>query len=272
MSERNLPLIVLGYMPNKTSAYIFAALYIVVGGILAVQLWRYKTWWGLCLPIGAITTGAGYAFRVVVVNNPSSIGYYAIMSFLVSCMPALFFAWQYILYGRLLKHSLGARHSIISPNIVSVVFICSDAFTFLIQSSGAGLQVSEGTQNLGRILFKVGIIAQAGSFLVFLLFLLYTHIHVNREGANKHAAWRKVLWTLYISSFFIVIRCIFRIGEGIASKGSPINKNEVYLYVLDSAPLLIAAGIFIPYWPAKYLAQDSIVHREEYKLTGQGNV
>jgi len=266
----NIVLLVLGYIPNKAAAGIVGALYVLFGVVLFVNIVRTKSWWGLCLPIGAIASGLGFFIRILLVSHQDSKGIYAISSFLITCMPAFFLAFHYIVYGRLLLHALGSRHSVIRPNIVSTVFILSDVVTFLVQGGGAGLQVTANKRALGRNMFKFGIILQAASYFVFIFFIIWTHIHVKREGiASRRAAWWTVFRVLYVSATGIVIRSIFRLIQVIESQTSVLTSKEVYFYILDALPLLVAIGVFMPWWPAKYIFTDTIVAPEAHKMTRQ---
>lgn len=47
--------------------------------------------------------------------------------------PAAFLAFNYILYGRLVRNRVGDQYSYIHPRIVARVFIISDVVTFMIQ-------------------------------------------------------------------------------------------------------------------------------------------
>jgi len=52
---------------------------------------------------------------------------------LVSCSPAAYLAFNYIVYGRLLRFNIGSRHSLIRPNWGAAFFVTSDISTFVIQ-------------------------------------------------------------------------------------------------------------------------------------------
>ncbi|KAJ7587861.1 RTA1 like protein-domain-containing protein [Mycena floridula] len=264
----NIVLAALGYIPNRIPAAIFGTLFIAAGIILFVRLVKSRSWWGLCLPIGAIGYGVGYYARIVLVSNQTSKGIFILSTVLISCMPATYLAFNYIVYGRLLMHSLGARYSIIKPSIIGLVFIMSDVLTFLIQAGGASMEINVDKRKLGADLFRIGVIAQAVSFFVFLFFIGWTHLQVRRVGkASSTAAWWKIFYAVYVSSVAIVIRSIFRLIQGEAARTDAINTNETFLYVFDALPLCVAVGVFIPWWPAKYLFQDTLIDQATYHMT-----
>ena len=78
-------------------------------------------------------SGIGFFFRRLNASNPNSKGDLIIENVLITCMPALFLAFNYILYGRLLLHTLGRRHTLLRPTIIATVFVTSDVVTFLVQ-------------------------------------------------------------------------------------------------------------------------------------------
>ncbi|EGO27925.1 hypothetical protein SERLADRAFT_462197 [Serpula lacrymans var. lacrymans S7.9] len=57
---------------------------------------------------------------------------------------------------------------------------------------------------------------------------------------------------LHFSSFFFMVRCIYRVIELAQGNGGYLLTHEVYFYCLDSLPLLIGISIYILFWPARY--------------------
>jgi len=86
------------------------------------------------MPVGAIGSGAGLILRAVfVLNSPESIGLYSAGQFFVLCMPALFLAFNYMLFVRIIVHNVGAKHVWLKPTIIAKIFVGIDIFTFIIQ-------------------------------------------------------------------------------------------------------------------------------------------
>lgn len=55
------------------------------------------------------------------------------------------------------------------------------------------------------------------------------------------------------------VRSIFRtieLGEGYAGY---LATHEVYFYTLDTLPLFIAISIFVPFWPGRFIREESSV-------------
>ncbi|KAJ3797559.1 RTA1 like protein-domain-containing protein [Lentinula aff. detonsa] len=251
---------VLGYTPSKPAALVAAIVYIVCGLCFFYHVFRRRNYWALCLPIGSCAMGIGFILRVML-NNPDhqKRGPFVSEEILTACSPATFLAFNYIIHGRLLGRSMGKRHSYIPPNYVSWFFICSDVLTFIVQAAGTAMFTKTSTLNTGKTVFQVGVILQSASYYIFVIFYFLSWRSCRKEGiATGHEAWWKIYKLLGISSFFIIVRTIFRIAESCSDPGTSIRTREVYLYVFDTLPLFLAIVGYIFYWPGPYFERDSI--------------
>ncbi|KAJ3718062.1 RTA1 like protein-domain-containing protein [Lentinula guzmanii] len=248
---------VLGYTPSKPAALVAAIVYIVCGLCFFYHVFRRRNYWALCLPIAM---GIGFILRVML-NNPDhqKRGPFVSEEILTACSPATFLAFNYIIHGRLLGRSMGKRHSYIPPNYVSWFFICSDVLTFIVQAAGTAMFTKTSTLNTGKTVFQVGVILQSASYYIFVIFYFLSWRSCRKEGiATGHEAWWKIYKLLGMSSFFIIVRTIFRIAESCSDPGTSIRTREVYLYVFDTLPLFLAIVGYIFYWPGPYFERDSI--------------
>jgi len=168
--------------------------------------------------------------------------------------PAAFLAFNYIVYGRLVRFSIGLKYSMVNAAKVARFFVVSDVVTFLIQSGGGALEASANSANIGAKIFLAGLVLQMISYLVFVFFLIRTHIMVGRstefEGNEK---WWRIFHLLYFSSVYILVRSVYRVVEGAQGNGGYLITHEVYFYVFDVLPLALAIGIYIFFWPSNYI-------------------
>ncbi|KAK0206971.1 RTA1 like protein-domain-containing protein [Desarmillaria ectypa] len=268
--------VVYGEIPSKAAAIAVGIVYVLFALVLFFRVCQYRNWWGLCLPIGAVVSGMGFFVKVVLVSsveNENSKALLATQNVLIACAPAAFLAFNYIVYGRLVVQCLGARFCVLTPTRVSMIFICSDIITFIIQAGGAALIINPDQATLGKNIFLAGLILQSISYYVFTLMMLWTHWKVkNARATTGGEFWWKALWLLYASSFLIIIRTIYRLVEGASDRGSYVRTHEVFFYCLDSLPLLLSIGVYMPFWPGKYINKDSIVPRDQYKLKEASSV
>ncbi|TFK99440.1 hypothetical protein BDV98DRAFT_584113 [Pterulicium gracile] len=136
--------------------------------LLFMQTFEVRSWWSLCLPIGAFY----------------SLMLYILTQLVIICSPAAFLAFNYILYGRLLADNVRPEYSMMRPAIVSKVFIISDVSTFFLQVSGGGMTATEKMASAGKSLMVFGLCAQLLSYVVF--WVMFTVLHVR---AHKAAEW-----------------------------------------------------------------------------------
>jgi len=247
---------ILHYVPNKPVAGIVGGIYILIAAALLYRVYKMKSWWGLCLPIGAVVMGVGFFVRIVNVSNQNSLGLYIIQQLMIVLSPAAFLAFNYILFGMFIARCVGPEHSLIPAEKFGRVFVVSDVVTFLVQAGGGALEVSHNaaTANTGAQIFLVGLVLQAVSYVIFLSMALWAHLSIRKSKLSTgREEWWKIIWLIYFSSVFILIRCVYRIIEGAQGKGGYLLTHEIYFYLLDIHPLAWAIGIYIIFWPSDYL-------------------
>ena len=85
----------------------------------------------------SFVTGESLGFLLrIFISQPklrTSLGYYIAMYFLVVLSPATFLAFNYIIYGRLIRLCVGRQHSFIRPEWVGKTFVWSDVLTLIVQ-------------------------------------------------------------------------------------------------------------------------------------------
>ncbi|KAJ7588300.1 hypothetical protein C8J56DRAFT_1050364 [Mycena floridula] len=93
--------------------------------------------------------GLGYYVRIILVSQQDSKPIFITSTVLISCFPATYLVFNYIVYG-FLMHSLGPRYSIIKPSIIGLVFIMSDVTTFIVQAGGVAMEIDVDHRKLGK--------------------------------------------------------------------------------------------------------------------------
>ncbi|KIY44672.1 hypothetical protein FISHEDRAFT_50870 [Fistulina hepatica ATCC 64428] len=242
------------FIPNKDVSLVVGVVFVVAAVLLAYRLFRNRDWWGSCLPIGALCYALGFFFRVVTIEkHQDSRGWLILGQIFIACSPAAFLAFNYIVHGRLVVNSLGARHSRIRPTRVAFVFVSSDIATFLVQAAGSGLMITKSTV-AGKNIFLIGLVLQTLSYLVFCALFVSAVLSAKEEGiATGTGVWWEVVQLLGFPSVPIMVRCIFRCVEDGLGRSSVLSIDEVYFYCLDSLPLLLATSIYVVGWPGDYI-------------------
>jgi len=254
------------YHPSIPVAGVAGGVYSLVALLLFIVLIRSRTWWGLCLPIGTIAEAAGFITRIFLIKHPNTMGLLIVSQILIVCSPAAFLAFNYVLVGRLLKVRIGGHHSPIRSDRLSTIFVISDVSTFMIQAAGSSLMSKSSSTSVGQKIWLVGLILQACSYFVFCIVLGYIHWSIRKDHKiSGREDWWKLLYILYLSSIFIIIRCVYRIieaaqGNAVAGTGV-LMTHEIYFYLLDTLPLFIAISIYIPFWPGRYIPNIKPVYQ-----------
>ena len=84
-----------------------------------------------------IAYGFGFILRFEVAKNPYTKILFILEEMFVVVSPAAFLAFNYIVYGRIMRESVGDTrgYSLLKPSLVSTIFVISDIVTFLMQVS-----------------------------------------------------------------------------------------------------------------------------------------
>ncbi|EJD46865.1 RTA1-domain-containing protein [Auricularia subglabra TFB-10046 SS5] len=252
----------LGYLPNDALTATAHGVLLLVALIQLHLVWKYKTWWLLLLPISAWTFTEGFAMRLVLRRKEDSLPVFIAQSTLIVLSPCAFLAADYLLLGRL-AHFLGTeKHLVVAPKRITKIFLFSDLATFLIQGSGSGLMVMESSRDIGNKIFLGGLILQGISFAFFSAVFgiwLYRTRKFERitwiQDISKpwHKDWRSLAGALVVSCIGIIIRSIYRIVEGSEGFFGKLGRTEWIFYTFDALPLFIAIGVYIPFWPGRFI-------------------
>jgi hypothetical protein len=73
-----------------------------------------------------------------------------------------------------------------------------------------------------------------------------------RQSTDDLLPWKRVMWILYITCAFIMIRNIVRVAEFIEGFQGYIILHEVFLYVFDAVPMLSVVVIFNIWYPSVF--------------------
>ncbi|CAF1309260.1 unnamed protein product, partial [Adineta ricciae] len=150
---------------------------------------------------------------------------------------------------------------------VAWIFIICDAFSLLIQSSGAGLLTAAKNDlekaRTGENILLAGLIINLVSFAIFCLQLFYFEYQIRKlppvflPESIYEKRWRRFLYAIYISSILVLIRQIYRVIEFAQGFTGYLAVHEVYFYIFDTIPIFFSAAIFIVYFPGNnYLPRN----------------
>ncbi|PWN30520.1 RTA1-domain-containing protein [Jaminaea rosea] len=270
---------ILQYVPSLPGNAIVTAFYGFFSLVLFIYVFRTRSWWALCEPIGAFFSFLGYLLRIVMRSNQSSQTIYIVLYLFVVLSPACYLAFNYIIYGRLLvaltgidrhddsvkKSKVKSPYSPLPPRLYTAIFVISDVVTFLIQAAGGGMQTSNGPIVItGNHVFLAGVVLQMASYVFFSFLMLFAHFRLARDDPAHFSPLKAttkmrqspglvLLYLLYVSSIAIIVRLIYRTVEMAQGYGGQLYSNEIYTFLLDAMPLLISIGVWAAVWPGTLL-------------------
>ncbi|TIA95761.1 hypothetical protein E3P96_03769 [Wallemia ichthyophaga] len=248
------------FEPTPGAHYLFCALYLLLAVAFTVLVCMHKDWWALCLPIGALFEGVGYPNKIRFAET-MSMGLFIAGDVFILVAPVAYLAFNYLVFGRI-SHNLknDSRISkgsvtIASPRTIKHIFVWSDITTFLAQFAGQLMEISSDQRSNGNKLTLAGMIAQLISYLCFIAivtdcrFRRVPNLRSTAVGRNID----KVLILLATSSFFILVRLVYRVIELSGGEGNSVQKSEACFFVFDAAPMLLAISVWL-IWPSRTIS------------------
>jgi len=256
----------LKYIPNNLLTGIAFGIMMLIFVFQSLFMWKQGGRYMLPMVIGELAYGIGFLFRFGLHSNPDSRGLFIGEYLLIVLAPCGFIAALYAILGRLAGMLQCPQFLWIRPSRITMVFVISDVITFLIQATGGAISVGNDPSKikLGSNIFLLGLALQLASFLffcvVFSRFILGIRKHeplVWRRDSGRSLVndWRILALALTISCVGITIRTIYRIIEGAQHNQGKLSTVEVYFYILDTLPLLITTGLYVPFWPGRFIVE-----------------
>jgi hypothetical protein len=302
---------ILNYVPNLAGNIVFGIIYTALALVLFYHVFftgPKHDKWALVLPIAASFEALGFWLRIPLRTYQSNQPIYIVMYLFVVLSPAGFLAFNYILFGRFAAALQGTKPSLVKkqqeektlqtrskitflpPRLIKIIFVTSDVVTFCIQAAGGGLQTSQmfETIKVGNHIFLAGTIIQTFSYIVFAALTIVAHARLyysgNNNVSNKHQysvfniAGNPVVQLvdlLYLSSIGLLIRSCYRIAEFAQGYGGDLYSHEIYTFLLDGLPLVIAIGVWAIFWPGlmmrKIRADAPALIKQEQQQISEGS-
>ncbi|KAF9776716.1 hypothetical protein IL306_005064 [Fusarium sp. DS 682] len=239
------------YDPTIAGAVIFTILFLATTLFHSWQLFRGRSWFVIPLTLGGLFEVIGYAARAKSGNESPNwtLGPYIIQSILLLVAPALFAATIYMELGRIVTMVDGEGRVLISKKWMTKVFVTGDVLSFILQAGGGGYQASGTLEALkgGAHVIIGGLFVQLIFFGVFIIIAIAFDraIRANPTGRSTSGIpWQKHMIALYIGSFLIMVRSVFRAIEYLQGFNGYLLRHEAYLYIFDATLMLFVMILF----------------------------
>ncbi|KAG7438134.1 Protein RTA1 [Fusarium oxysporum f. sp. raphani] len=206
------------------------------------------------------------------------LGPYIIQSVFLLIPPSLFAASIYMTLGRIIR-GLGPKGescSIVRVKWLTTLFVVGDVFSFLVQSSGAGMMAAGDDPTMGENIVIGGLVIQVLFFGLFVVAAVIFQLRYRKIGSNWRAVdssntasvfdWERMLMMLYATSALILIRCFFRIVEYVMGADAYPLKNEWTLYIFDALLMAAVMVIFYIWYPSRVQDFQELQNRDSADL------
>jgi len=241
------------YYPSFAAALVGAAIFGALSLVHTGQAIWFKKGFCWVLVMGALWETASYISRVFGTKDQQSVTKLLMAQIFVLLAPLWVNAFDYMVLGRMVYFYTPNRSFWrIKATTLSVYFVFLDISAFVVQLVGTLMTSSTTSATLwrGTHIYMGGLGLQEFFIIIFLGVIIKFHkdlLALERNGQLplEKQNWRRLIYTLYASLFFITVRIIFRLIEFSAGPGTnnPLPYHEAYFYVFDAIPMAIA--IFI---------------------------
>ncbi|KAF3402545.1 hypothetical protein DPV78_004251 [Talaromyces pinophilus] len=240
------------YDPSMGAAVIFILLFVGTTGYHIIQMFSSSTWFFIPFVIGGIFEIIGYIGRAMSSNQSPNwtLGPYIVQTLFLLLAPALLAASVYMFLGRIILVLRAENLALLKRKWLTKVFVTGDVLSFMLQGAGGGIQSSGNLESMknGEHLIVVGLVVQILFFAFFLVTATHFYWKIKKypmpRSCSPDIPWRKHLNILYLTSFLIMVRSIFRLIEYIQGNNGYLLHHEMYLYIFDSLLMFMVMVIF----------------------------
>ncbi|KAI9707846.1 MAG: hypothetical protein M1820_004452 [Bogoriella megaspora] len=265
------------FCPSLPADYLFCALFITTTVVHVIQAIVHRKLYSIVVIIAAAWQAVAFIFRAIAIHKPYSDGPYTIYFILILTGPLWINAYVYMVMGRMVYNFIpDKRLCKIKAWRFGLLFVLLDITAFLVQLGGAaiasGNDSSPNTILLGLHIYMGGIGIQQLFILLFTFLAIKFHLQLLHQPPSPHRSrGLLLLYTLYAVLLLITIRIIFRLIEYSSGLDSSIPNHEAYMYILDSAPMVIALVLFNIVHPGRIMKgkEADFPSRKERKRLGR---
>ncbi|KAF4828989.1 Glutamyl-tRNA(Gln) amidotransferase subunit A [Colletotrichum tropicale] len=236
---------ILQYRPSVPASAIFISLFAIALVGHAIQGIRSRTWGFMGSMIsGCVLEIVGYIGRLLIYDNPFNFEGFLMQIVCITVAPVFFSAAIYVLLSQIINH-LDPSLSRVKPKLFYWIFIPADVVSLILQAVGGGsssVSTTKEAVDRGVNISLAGLVFQVFSLVVFTILFMDYMVRYNRSiGRSKmNGKLRFFLLFLGLSTFFILLRCVYRIVELHEGYFSHWFRDEALFIALESAVMVIA--------------------------------
>ncbi|RVD83188.1 uncharacterized protein DFL_007587 [Arthrobotrys flagrans] len=246
---------VYGYAPKLAPNVVLLVLFVLSTiGFIVVGIWK-KTWgFFVAMSLGGLLEVIGYVGRVGGSSDPfDGLGGQSFM-IQICCLtvaPACYAAGIYLCLARIVI-AFGEDISRIKPRWYTYIFVTCDLVSLITQSIGGAIASTadddEGSKVGGDITLG-GLSFQVFTMTLFMVLCgefawrCWNRRHMfdeKQRGLRESRRFKYFLYAMAAATFFIYIRCVYRVAELAKGWDGPLMTNETYFIVLEGTMVILA--------------------------------
>jgi hypothetical protein len=270
------------YEPSRALAVLGATLTVLISVYSLLQFLRHKSWFFWTAIIAILMLDLGFLARLASAYNPQAENPFLVSWLMILLAPSFLAAACYTAFSRVVWYScptsaLNFRTLWCWPSYITPTFVIFDLFSFVIQLVGAS-QISrqydvdtEGHRTIatserralpGRVLLLSGLVLQMLCFVSFsVISMRYFYIsrHWDQHDLGDLKLWRKLGYTINLSSVVIALRAVYRTMEIPHDRNYGLRylqSHEWCFWVFDALPIFCVLVVFAVWHPGRYLPRS----------------
>ncbi|KAM0788777.1 hypothetical protein ACM66B_002867 [Microbotryomycetes sp. NB124-2] len=271
--DGELDFLIYGYVPSMAAAITFTVLFALITAVQLGYVLKSRSWWLIVLLLGGVGEIIGWAGG----RLWSSQSVYKLNPFLIQICtlilaPCFYSATLYASLGLMIR-SLDPlnQHTVIKPRNYVVLFCAADLVAIIVQAVGGGMAATALQENessaKGTHTMVAGVSIQLAAMVAFCILAVIFWWRVRKDPELGHRMnGRKTVWlswALVWASFWILLRCVYRVVELAEGWTGYLITHEPYFWALDSIPMVLTQAVFLVTWPTWCLSPptQTIVHK-----------
>lgn len=124
---------------------------------------------------------------------------------------------------------------------------------------------------LANNIVLAGLFLQVAFFGFFVVVTATWHKRMHAAPTSYSMAstipWARYLLILYLASFLIMVRCIFRIAEYAGGRDGALVSSEIYLYIFDATLMFLVMVIFNFQHPSMVISKSKMYNHRMKQLS-----
>lgn len=267
------------YDPSKTLAIVGCVTVLSISALSCYQFLRHRSWFFWAAIIGVVMLSLGFISRLVSAFDEREDDPFLVAWLMILLAPSFLAAACYTAFSRVVwfscpSHALNFKTLWCCPRWITPTFVVFDLVSFAIQLVGAShisrqydrdqdpsrsIESSERKALPGRIMLVLGLASQMVCFVTFsIISMRYFYISRNWRALDlgDMKLWRKLSYTINVSSAIIALRAIYRTMEIPHDRDyglKYLQSHEWCFWAFDAVPILAVLVVFALWHPGRYL-------------------